>query len=482
MELPLELDAASGVPLHRQLYDGVRSAIVEGRIAPGTRLPSTRALAEALGVSRSTITSSFAQLHSEGYLEATTGSGTFVSSDLPHELGSEGARRGSRKESASIRLSTYGASVADAGPLEPPRIPGTIDFRDGRPAFDAFPFAAWRRFIAQSLATGSAVLDYSADPGGDLALREAIAAYLGRARAIPTRAGEVVIVSGSQQAIDIIARVLVEPGDVVALEEPGYLGAQRTFAANGADLRPIPVDADGIRVDLLEREAANARLVYVTPSHQFPLGVVLSSERRRALLRWAESAAAIVVEDDYDSAYRYEGRPIPALAGLDVSGRVVYVGTFSKTLFPALRIGYMIVPPALHGVVLAAKAFSDRQSPILEQRALAAFIADGSFERHLRRMRVLYRARRAALLDALRRHFGAGAEVIGDRAGMHLVARLHGTGPDFVERARRAGVALMNTDAHHLRGGVAGEYIFGFAEHDEATIEEGIARLGALLL
>jgi GntR family transcriptional regulator/MocR family aminotransferase len=218
--------------------------------------------------------------------------------------------------------------------------------------------------------------------------------------------------------------------------------------------------------------------VYVTPSHQFPLGVVLSSERRRALLRWAEGAGAIVVEDDYDSAYRYEGRPIPALAGIDLSGRVIYVGTFSKTMFPALRIGYVVVPPALRGVVLAAKAFSDRQSPILEQRALAAFIADGSFERHLRRMRVLYRSRRAALLAALRREFGADATVIGDRAGMHLVARLHGAGPDFAARALQSGVAVMSTDAHRLHGGVAGEYIFGFAELDEATIAEGIARLG----
>jgi GntR family transcriptional regulator/MocR family aminotransferase len=478
MELPIELDAASDVPLHRQLYDALRGAIVDGRITPGTRLPSTRALAETLGVSRSTITSSFAQLHSEGYLEATTGSGTFVSDDLPAEGPPERPRRDVQGPGASIRLSTYGASLAEAGPLEPPRVPGTIDFRDGRPAFDAFPFAQWRRCIARSIGSDGAWLDYSPDPAGDAGLREAIAAYLGRARAVRARAGDVVIVSGSQQAIDIIARVLIEPGDVVALEEPGYLGAQRTFAANGADLRPIPVDEDGVRIDLLERDASNARLVYVTPSHQFPLGVVLSSERRRELLRWAEGAGAIVVEDDYDSAYRYEGRPIPALAGIDLSGRVLYVGTFSKTMFPALRIGYVVVPPALRCVVLAAKAFSDRQSPILEQRALASFIADGSFERHLRRMRVLYRERRAALLAALRRAIGHDATVIGDRAGMHLVVRLRGAGPDFAERALRAGVALMSTGAHHLRGGVPGEYIFGFAEHDEATIAEGIARLG----
>jgi GntR family transcriptional regulator/MocR family aminotransferase len=482
MELPIELDAESSVPLHRQLYDGLRAAIVEGRVMPGTRLPSTRALAEDLGVSRSTITSSFAQLHSEGYLQATTGSGTFVCNDLPDDAATANLRRGPRADGASIRLSTYGALLTEAGPLEPPRVAGTIDFRDGRPAFDHFPFDEWRRCISAAAQRDGAWLDYRPDPAGHPPLREAIAEYLGRARAVLCSAGDVVIVSGSQQAIDIVARVLIEPGDVVALEEPGYLGAQRTFAANGADLRAIAVDADGIRVDLLATQAAGARLVYVTPSHQFPLGVVLSSERRRHLLAWAEEAGAVIVEDDYDSAYRYEGRPIPALFGLDRSERVVYVGTFSKTMFPALRVGYVVVPPALREVVFAAKAFSDRQSPILEQRALATFITDGGFERHLRRMRILYRARRAALLAALRYYIGDDVEVIGDRAGMHLVARLPvGDSRAFAARALEAGVALMSTGAHHLHASVPGEFIFGFAEHDESTMDDGIARLGRLL-
>jgi GntR family transcriptional regulator/MocR family aminotransferase len=482
MELPIELDAASDVPLHRQLYDGLRAAIAEGRVTPGTRLPSTRALAEALGVSRSTITSSFAQLHSEGYLQATTGSGTYVCNDLPDDAAAALVRKTPHADSASIRLSTYGASLGEAGPLEPPRVAGTIDFRDGRPSFVHFPFEEWRRCLSGAARREGAWLDYRPDPAGHPPLREAIAEYLGRARAVRCSAEDVLIVSGSQQAIDIIARVLIEPGDVVALEEPGYLGAQRTFAANGADLRAIPVDADGIRVDLLATDAAGARLVYVTPSHQFPLGVVLSSERRRELLHWAETARAVIVEDDYDSAYRYEGRPIPALFGLDRSDRVVYVGTFSKTMFPALRIGYVVVPAALREVVFAAKAFSDRQSPILEQRALAAFMADGGFERHLRRMRILYRTRRAALLDALRYYVGSDVEVIGDRAGMHLVARLPvDDSRAFAARALQAGVALMSTEPHHLHGGVPGEFIFGFAEHDESTMDDAIARLGRLL-
>jgi GntR family transcriptional regulator/MocR family aminotransferase len=481
MELPIELDASSNVPLHRQLYERLRGAILSAQVAPGTRLPSTRSLAEALGVSRSTIISSFAQLHSEGYLQAATGSGTFVSAELPEGPLPRGYHTVQRGR-ASIRLSTYGASLTEAGPLEPPRRSGMIDFRDGRPAFDAFPHAEWRRVLAAAARGDGPLLDYSADPAGYLPLREAIAAYLGRARGMACSAADVTIVNGSQQAIDLVARVLIEPGDVVALEEPGYLGAQRTFAAHGADLRAIPVDRDGIRIDALERNADGARLVYVTPSHQFPLGVVLAAARRHALLVWADRNGAVVVEDDYDSAYRYEGRPIPALYGIDKSGRVVYVGTFSKTMFPALRIGYIVAPPALREVVQAAKAFADRQSPILEQRALAAFIADGGFERHLRRMRLLYKARRAALLSALRRHIGDMVEVSGESAGMHLVVRLPLLDTKrFIDRARRAGVALMSTEPHHLREPVPGEFIFGFAEHDEAAMEEAIERLGRIL-
>ena len=481
MDLPIEIDAASGVPLHRQLYDALRGAIVAGRVRPGTRLPSTRALADALGISRSTIISSFAQLHSEGYLQATTGSGTYVSTELPDHTVS-GEQRRIEPAGASIRLSTYGASLTEARPLEPPRDSRLIDFRDGRPAFEAFPHGQWRRVLAEAARGEGAWLDYSPDPAGYPPLRGAIAAYLGRARGIACTAEDVTIVNGSQQAIDLIARVLIEPGDVVALEEPGYLGAQRTFAAHGADLRAIPVDRDGIRVDALERHAGTARLVYVTPSHQFPLGVVLSAARRRGVLAWADQAGAVVIEDDYDSAYRYDGRPIPALYGIDRSGRVAYVGTFSKTMFPALRIGYLVVPPALRDVVRAAKAFSDRQSPILEQRALAAFIVDGSFERHLRRMRVLYRTRRAALLTALDRHLHGAFEISGESAGMHLVVRLPIVDTRrFVERVHSAGVALMSTEAHHLGDPVPGEFIFGFAEHDEATIDEAIARVGRIL-
>jgi GntR family transcriptional regulator/MocR family aminotransferase len=482
MELPIELDPASALPLHRQVYEVLRHGIVSGRLVRGARLPSTRALAETLGVSRTTLTSTFAQLISEGYLFAAVGSGTFVSTDLPDDAAARDEATPPRSGPGAVRLSAYGASVASAEPLEPPRLAGTIDFRDGRPAFDSFPYDIWRRCVTRHVRAGANTFDYSPDPAGVRVLREAIAAYLGRARAVHCDPDDVVIVTGSQQAIDLIARILIEPGDVVVLEDPGYPGAQRTFAAHGADVRGVPVDAEGLRVDLVRRLAGPVRLVYVTPSHQFPLGAVLSFPRRLELLRWAQRTETIVVEDDYDSAYRYEGRPIPALQGLDASGRTVYVGTFSKTMFPALRLGYLVVPRSLRAVVIAAKAFCDRQSPALEQRALADFIAEGNFERHIRRMRVAYRERRAALLDALQRHIGVRAQVVGDSAGMHLVVRLDGVDDaTLVPRARRAGVVLKSTRPHYLGSAPGGEFVFGFAEHSIETIQEGVKRLARAL-
>ncbi len=482
MDLPIQLDPHSGLPLHRQVYDALRRAIASGSLARGVRLPSTRALAESLGVSRTTLTSTFAQLISEGFLYATVGAGTFVSNDLPDESDSATRAAPARPPGAAVRLSAYGESIKKAEPLEPPRAAGTIDFRDGRPAFDRFPYDAWRRRLVRHVRIGGGNFDYSSDPAGVPELREAIAAYLARARGVTCEPDDIVIVAGSQQAIDLVGRILIEPGDVVVLEEPGYPGAQRTFGAHGAGVHAVPVDREGLRVDLLPRRAAAVRLVYVTPSHQFPLGAVLSYSRRLQLLRWAHDTDSIVVEDDYDSAYRYEGRPIPALYGLDSDGRTIYVGTFSKTMFPALRLGFVVVPRPLRAVMIAAKGFSDRQSPTLEQRALAEFIADGSFERHIRRMRVLYRERRATLLDALHRHIGSRAQVIGDSAGMHLVMRIDGVDETLLAtRARAAGVALKSTLKHYLGAGPGGEFVVGFAEHAPSIIEEGIVRLARAL-
>lgn len=452
MEFAIRLEADGHIALYRQLYEERRRAILAGRLARGERLPSTRSLAESLGLSRSTVTLSFSQLISEGYLEATIGAGTFVSRELPDEK-TPGKRRAIRRSGTPLfRLSTYGETLAQTGPLEAPRTPGSIDFHDGRPAFDQFPYSVWRRLLARHVRAADKLFDYSNDAAGYRPLREALAAYLIRSRAVRCTAADIIVVSSSQQAIDLTARLLVERGDVVAVEDPGYLGAHRTFAAHGAKLRGIAVDRDGMRVSELFALEDDVRLVYVTPSHQYPTGTVLSLGRRLELLRWAQRTGAVVIEDDYDSAYRYEERAIPALQGLDDRGATIYMGTFSKTMYPALRIGYVVVPPTLRAVFTQAKAFSDRQSPILEQCALADFIAEGHFERHLRRMRTLYSKRRQTLIEELQRSVN-DIDILGDSAGMHVLVRLRTSDEHrLIECAQRAGVALMSAEPLYLSG------------------------------
>lgn len=481
MDIAITLGDSADAPLHDQLYKELRRSIVLGRLAPGQRLPSTRQLAASLNLSRATVIQSFAQLLSEGYLEARRGSGTYVSAQLPDELDRSLPPQGvERAANLVVELSAFGEEVQAAAPLEP-RVPANaINFRDGRPAFDRFPVAQWRRLLARHCQATAAMLDYTPDPAGHRPLREAIARYLSRARAVRCSADNVVIVGGSQQAIDLASRLLIDRGDAVAVEDPGYPGARRNFVAQGARVIPIEVDDQGLVVEqLFERHAQGIRLVYVTPSHQFPTGVTLPLRRRIELLRWAHRLGAIVLEDDYDSAYRYAERPIPALQGLDEGGCVVYVGTFSKVLFPALRIGYVVLPKPLVDVFTRAKAYSDRQSPLIEQYALADFIEEGHFERHLRRMRALYERRRAALVDELTAAFGSHVEIRGERAGMHLLAKFSvGASNDvLVARAAREGVSLIDAQPLYARTGGDGEFVFGFAELDEARISEGVRRL-----
>lgn len=482
MDLPILLNRAAAEPLHQQLYEELRRSILVGRLNPGQRLPSTRALAASLGLARATVVQSFGQLLSEGYLEARLGSGTFVSNSLPDELSrSMPATGGERATQIAVSLSSYGENLRAATPLEPHVPASSINFRDGRPAFDQFPIATWRRLLARHAEASVAMLDYSADPAGHRPLRESIARYLGRARAVRCTAENVIIVAGSQQALDLASRMLLDHGDAAAVEDPGYLGARQNFVAAGARLIPIPVDERGMAVErLFDHVTSQVKLVYVTPSHQFPTGTVLPLQRRLELLRWAHRVRAIVLEDDYDSAYRYGERPMPALAGLDDADCVIYVGTFSKTLFPALRIGYMVVPKTLVELFVRAKAYTDRQSPLLEQYALTDFIEEGHFERHLRRTRALYAQRREALLANLSEVFGARVTVVGERAGMQVLARFATDLPndELVRRAAATGVFLTNAQPLYLDGGGQGEFVLGFAELDEARIRAGVERLG----
>ena len=486
MDFPLLLAPDSPLPLHRQVYLGIRAAVLDGRLGRGQRIPSTRALAGLLQISRTTASVACEQLTGEGYLEARRGSGTYVAARLPEDY-LPPPTAPARPASAAPALSRFGARLADLDPPPRPAAGLPYDFSPGCPALDAFPLDLWGRLLArQCRAASPGQLGYGADPAGHGPLREALAEYLRRSRAVRCEPEQVLVLSGTQQALDLAARVLVDPGETVAMEDPGYPGARRCFLAHGARLLPLPVGARGLELDALQ--GARPRLVYLTPSHQYPTGRVLDLPRRLALLAWAREQGArqargpLLFEDDYDSEFRFEGRPLPAMQGLDGAGTVLYSGTFSKVLFPALRLGYLVVPPALAQPMARALAVSCRQPPVMEQAALAEAIREGHFERHLRRMRALYGARREALVAALSAHFSDRVTLLGANGGMQLLAQFPATGPDaqLVRRAAALGVGLSPASQCHLVPGPGQGFLLGFSALSPARIREGVRRLASL--
>jgi GntR family transcriptional regulator / MocR family aminotransferase len=378
-------------PLNQRLYRGLRQSILEGRLPPGTRLPSSRSLSIDLGLSRNVVLMAFDKLLDEGYVEARVGSGTYVSMTLPDAAMAPWRPR--VREVASSpppRLSAHARRVLALAPLPAPTAPLRsglrYEFRYGLPAIADFPADAWSRVVARR-ARGLRItsLRYGRARGCQ-PLREAIAQYVTRARGVVASPDQVMVVNGSQQALDLVSRLLLDPGDRVVVEEPCYQGARHVFLAARARLSPVPVDDAGLDVARLPRRGS-IRLAYVTPSHQFPLGGLMPLGRRLELLRWAEDTGAHVLEDDYDSEFRYEGKPVEAVQSLDRSGRVLYAGTFSKVLCPSLRLGYLIVPTSMMPALAALKFLADMHTPTFEQEVLADFIVEGHFERHLRRSR-----------------------------------------------------------------------------------------------
>jgi GntR family transcriptional regulator/MocR family aminotransferase len=481
----IALDQTSALPLYRQLYNALRGAILAGQLKAGARLPATRALANALAISRNTVMNAYAQLLAEGYIEGEVGSGTYVARTLPDELlqarahttegqqlprvGQALSRRGARLASNQVPMSGFSTEF--------------IAFRPGLPALDAFPYELWARLVARRWRRPQRSLLGYGDPTGYGPLRQAIAAYLGEARAVRCQAQQVIVVAGSQQALDLTARMLLDEGDAAWIEDPGYLGARGALLGAGAQLIPVPVDDEGLDVASGAVASQNARLIYVTPSHQYPYGVTMSLRRRLALLEWASQASAWVLEDDYDSEYRYAGRPLAALQGLDGEGRVIYLGTFSKVLFPALRLGYMIVPPDLVDAFATARALVDRHSPAVDQAALADFINAGHFARHIRRMRALYAERQALLVDAARHELSGLLEVHSAEAGMHLVGWLP-AGVDDVEASRRAaayGVGAPPLSMYSLRPLRRGGLLLGYTAVGDREIRDGVQRLAKAL-
>jgi GntR family transcriptional regulator / MocR family aminotransferase len=477
----LRLDRDSPAPLHRQLYSEIRAAILDGRLSHGARLPSTRTLSADLRLSRNTVAGAFDQLLAEGYLEGRVGSGTYVmGAAFPSARGVKTAARRQSPAGPSARGRQLAATrVSPAHVTNDP-----IPFRPGIPAIDAFPRELWARMAARLLRHASSTLFNYSDPAGYPPLRSAIADYLRAARGVRCSPAQVVVTAGSQQAIDLAARILLDSGDTTWLEDPGYLGARGAFRAAGVVCAPVPVDSEGLSVKQGEKLAPQARMAYVSPSHQYPLGVTMSLSRRMELLDWANRRDAWIVEDDYDSEFRYIGRPLESLQGLDASGRVLYTGSFSKVLFPALRLGYLVAPEALVDAFVAGRALADRHSPVFDQALTAEFLAEGHFARHIRRMRALYGERQEALVAACRRELGGCLNVAPAAAGMHLVGWLAENRSDRV--ASRAALAA-GVPAPAISDYASGRFdrqglILGYAAVNARQIREGARKLAGAML
>ena len=476
--------AMSGEPLQRQIYGRLRAAILCGQLPPGTQIPSSRELARELRVGRNTVLAAVEQLITEGYLQSERGSGTFVHRTLPDD----GRFAVQAPAQRTVRAKPYAPfpsrirKLMRVPALLPP--PGELrPFLPCVPAVDAFPFALWGRIAAHYWRRPPAQVFGLGETAGYGPLRRVVADYLAHARAVRCDPKQVIIVSGAQQALDLVARVLLEPGDTVWMEEPGYAGARASLMASGARVVPVPVDDEGLSVKRGRALAPRARLVYCTPSHQFPLGHTMSVARRLELLAWARQTRAWVLEDDYDSEYRYGSRPIPALQGLAASDQVIYIGTFSKVLFPSLRLGYLVVPDALVDTFSIVRAIATGPSSTMEQAVLTRFIEQGHFARHVRRMRTLYQERRASLQAAAAADLGGAIDLTLTGAGLHAVGMLPAGVDDqrVVARAARAGLDFIPLSSLYQGPALRQGLVFGFAPFVPATIQAAVRTLAQVL-
>ncbi len=470
----VSLDRRQSRPLHRQLYDGYREAILDGRLRPGQRLPSTRTLANELGVSRMPVVLAFEQLVAEGYVQSRVGAGSFVSAALqasePRAIAApRPGRRRLPREALPVNAEPW---LASWGP-----------FRIAHPAVDEFPVEVWTRIVSRrSRALSRRQMMYS-DPMGFAPLREVLAEHLRTVRSVRCTADQIMIVSGSQQALVVAGRALLAPGDAVWIEEPGFPGARDALAIAGARPIAVPVDDDGLDVAAGIARGSDVRAAYVTPSHQYPLGVIMTAPRRIQLLEWARRRGAWLIEDDYDSEYRYDNQPIASLQGLDTDRRVIYIGTFSKVLFPALRIGYLVIPPDLVARFRRIREALDNSPPPFYQAVLHDFIRDGHLARHLRRMRAIYAERRRVLVAALERELGDGVRVAGDLAGMHVVVLLPpGTRDrEIALGALHRGLSVVPLSSCYAGPGARPGLVLGYGTTRTSEIADAVRRLRAVL-
>jgi len=470
LELHLALNGRQD--LAGQLYRQLRTAILDGRLAAGDRLPPMRFLAERLQVSRKTVSEAYERLAAEGFLQGKVGSGTYVNAHLsPAEPPSTA--------SAALRANSRWQTLATK-PRMPPQLAVRYNFAGGTTDKRRFPFDAWRACLLRALRLQARSPAFYAETLGYPELRLAISRYLAINRAVRCDWNDILVSQGAQQAIDLLARVMLEPGDLAVVEEPGYPPVRRVFEAAGARVLGVPVDDEGLRVDCLPVEA---KLVYVTPSHQFPLGRPMSLKRRLELLEWARSRQALIIEDDYDGEYRFDGRPLESLQSLDREGRVAYIGTFSKTLFPELRIGYLLMPAALRAELTMAKQVADQHSENLQQMALAHFISNGEFAKHTRRVQREYAQRRQRLLSRIAGDLSPWLEALPAAAGIHLAARLRrplDTAQLCAQLAER-GILLMDLAPFYAEGPPMPGLLFGFGAIETVDIDPALDILRELL-
>ncbi|HEY6337908.1 MAG TPA: PLP-dependent aminotransferase family protein [Candidatus Sulfotelmatobacter sp.] len=482
------VDRKAPEALYKQIYDAYRSAIAERRLRSGQRIPSTRALAFELGVSRFPVLNAYAQLLAEGYFESRVGAGTIVSSSLPDQC-TPGQQVPRRATDLSARpVPRGGRPVSRRSALFPgldptPWMQGWGAFNVGEVAFDQFPLQIWSQLVARHCREMGARSFHYGHPLGSAVFREIIASYLRTSRSLQCEASQVMIVAGSQQALEISARVLLDPGSRVWVENPGYRLSREALVLAGCRLVPVPVDQEGLDVASGIKRCRKARAALVTPSHQFPLGVTMSASRRLQLLDWAQSSGGWIIEDDYDSEYRYESMPIASLQGLDSNARVIYIGTFSKVLFPSLRLGYLVVPPDLVERFAAVRRTMDISPPTFYQHVVADFMSEGHFARHIRRMRVLYRERRSVLVECLTKELGPTVEVLGSEAGMHLAVELPKGSRDreIAERAAVGNLWLWPLSLHYLVEARPG-FVLGFGSSGVSEIPRAVRKVRDLLV
>ncbi|MGW4563703.1 MocR-like pyridoxine biosynthesis transcription factor PdxR [Streptomyces sp. NPDC004561] len=460
--------------LTTRIYQALLAGIRDGRLRPGDRLPPTRTFARSLEVSRNTVAAAYERLTADGFLVARVGDGTFVAAEAPL------AQRDREPTAAAIRPRADWTSTPT--PTSSQQDVPRYDFRVGIPDASLFPFGTWRRLVTSELRLKANSPGLYAEPSGHPQLREAVSRYTGLSRSVRSGPDDVLITNGAQQAFDLIGRVLITPGDIVAVEEPGYPPARDLFASLGARVTGVPVDAEGLVVDRLP---PTAQLIYTTPSHQFPLGTSMSLARRAALLSWARERDAVIIEDDYDSEFRFSRRPLEPLQSLDTAGRVLYVGTFSKTMLPGVRIGFIVAPPTLRSALRAAKQLSDGYGQIASQAALARFINEGHLAQHIRKAARAYQYRHDTIIRIVEQDFADQLQLLPSSAGLHVCARLCSGDPTVplavAAAARECGLAIEPL-SHYCRTNPAqAGFVLGFGAARPDTIEEGLDRFGALL-